>query len=324
MTEPIVRVKEIAFARLQAPDLDAMEQFLTEFGMVRSARTDNALYMRGTDPAHHIHITHKGEPGFISFAYAVDNEDDLKRLSKLPGASDVEDIDEPGGGKRVNLRDPFNGYLIEAVHGVDRLTPLPIQPHPLNWSPDVLSTVGEPTRLQFGPSRVKRMTHAVLSTPHTRETLEWFRHTFGLLPTDEFYRDDKSNLVGSFHRLDRGMEPVDHHVLNCYRGLVPGLQHVSYVVQDIDDLFIGHNHLVRLGKYEHMRGVGYHVPGGQVFDYWLDPWGQMHEHWITTRAFTAKSLRNLMPAPKEADPNSRFAQTVMHYIDHQHEHAHAH
>jgi hypothetical protein len=88
------------------------------------------------------------------------------------------------------------------------------------------------------------------------------------------------------------------------------------VVQDIDDLFIGHNHLERLGKYEHMRGVGYHVPGGQVFDYWLDPWGQMHEHWITTRQFTAKSPMNLMPAPKEADPNSRFSQTVMSHVGH--------
>ncbi len=316
MTEPTVKVKDITFARLQAPDLDVMEKFLTEFGMFRSVRTTDALYMRGTDPAHHIHITHKGDPGFISFAYSVDSEDDLKKLAKLPGASGVENIDEPGGGKRVRLRDPYDGYLVEAVHGIEALAPLPIHPHPLNWSPDVLSTIGDPKRLQFGPSRVKRMTHAVLSTSHIKESLAWFRQTFGLLPTDEFYRDDRSNLVGSFHRLDRGMEPVDHHVLNIYKGLIPGLQHISYVVQDIDDLFIGHNHLERLSNYEHMRGVGYHVPGGQVFDYWLDPWGQMHEHWITTRAFTSKSPANLMPAPKEADPNSRFAQTIMTHVGH--------
>ena len=82
-------------------------------------------------------------------------------------------------------------------------------------------------------------------------------------------------------------------------------------MQDIDDLFVGHNHLRRLGKYEHLRGVGYHVPGGQVYDYWLNPWGQMHEHWLTTRRFTAASAINLMPAPKEHDPQSRFANTLM-------------
>lgn len=324
MTEPVVKVKEITYARLQVPDLDLMEQFLTDFGMVKAARTNDALYMRGTDPNHHIHITHKGDPGFISFAYAVDSEDDLKKLTKVPGASGIETIDEPGGGKRVRLRDPYNNTLVEAIYGMEQLPVLPVVAHPLNWNPDVMSTLGDPTRLQFGPSRVKRMTHSVISTPRTEETLAWFRQTFGLLPTDEFYRDDRSNIVGSFHRLNRGTSPVDHHVLNCYKGLKPGLQHVSYVVQDIDDLFIGHNHLVRLDKYEHMRGVGYHVPGGQVFDYWLDPWGQMHEHWITTRAFTEKSPRNLMPAPKEADPNSRFAQTVMEYVGFHDEHAHAH
>jgi catechol 2,3-dioxygenase-like lactoylglutathione lyase family enzyme len=324
MTNPVVKVKSLAFARLQAPDLDRMEEFLTQFGMFRAARTDDALYMRGTDPTHHVHVTHKGNsPGFVSFAYEVDSEDDLRKLSKVSGASAVENIDEPGGGKRVRLRDPHNGYTIEAVHGINQLDPIEIKPRPLKWGADVLSTIGDPERLQFGPSRVKRMTHAVISSPHIDQTLAWFRDTFGLLPTDEFYRPDRSSIVGSFHRLDRGDQPVDHHVLNVYKGLKPGVQHVAYVVQDVDDLFIGHNHLENLskkeGKFEHMRGVGYHVPGGQVFDYWLDPWGQMHEHWITTRAFTAKSPRNLMPAPDAADPNSKFSQTVM---DHVHDHHH--
>ena len=86
MTKPTVKVVEIAFARLQAPDLDKMEEFLTEFGMFKSARTDTALYMRGTDPSHHLHVTHKGEPGFISFAYRVSSEDDLtRRKSRRPG-----------------------------------------------------------------------------------------------------------------------------------------------------------------------------------------------------------------------------------------------
>ncbi len=311
MSEPTAKITGIVFARLQAPDLDAMEEFLTEFGLVRSARTETALYMRGTDPLHHIHVTHKGDPAFISIAYNVAGESDLKALAALPGASGIEAIDEPGGGKRVRLRDPFNGFLIEAVHGIETPAPLPVTDRPLAWSAEVLATIGEPRRLQFGPSRVKRVTHAVFATPRIKETLAWFRQTFGLLPTDEFYRGDRSNIVGSFYRLDRGPEAVDHHVLNCYQGPNAGLQHVSFVVQDIDDLFIGHNHLMRLGKYEHMRGPGYHVPGGQIFDYWLNPWGQMHEHWLTTRAFTAASPINLMPAPKEADPTSRFAKTIM-------------
>ncbi len=73
--------------------------------------------MRGTDPAHHIHVTEKGDPKFVGLAYYVDSEDDLKRLAKAPGASGVENIDEPGGGKRVRLTEP-NGYQIEVVCGI--------------------------------------------------------------------------------------------------------------------------------------------------------------------------------------------------------------
>jgi hypothetical protein len=83
----VIKVRDLAYARLQSPDLDAQEEFLTAFGMVRAARTPTALYMRGTDPVHHIHVTEKGDPKFIGFAWAVSDEDDLATLSKLPGAS---------------------------------------------------------------------------------------------------------------------------------------------------------------------------------------------------------------------------------------------
>ena len=103
---PIIKVKDIAYGRLRSPDLDEQEAFLTEFGMVRVERTNDALYMRGTDPDQYIHVTHKGEPGFVGFAYDAASEEDLDRLSKAPGASSVESMDEPGGGKRVRLTEP--------------------------------------------------------------------------------------------------------------------------------------------------------------------------------------------------------------------------
>jgi hypothetical protein len=59
-----------------------------------------------------------------------------------------------------------------------------------------------------------------------------------------------------------------------------------------------------------MRGVGYHPPGGQIFDYWLNDWGQMHEHWVTTRRFTAKSPANILPVPDVVDPAGRFANQL--------------
>ena len=112
------KVTDIAYGRLRAPDLDVMEEFLTRFGMHRAERTDKALYMRGTDPAHHIHVTEKGDREIRRPRLLRESEDDLKRLAKAPGASGIENIDEPGGGKRVRLTEP-NGYQIEVVCGIE-------------------------------------------------------------------------------------------------------------------------------------------------------------------------------------------------------------
>src|SRR6266446_6514449 len=122
----LIKVTDLAYGRLRTPDLDLAEEFLIHFGMVKAERTANALYMRGSDAPHHIHVTEKGEPGFVGFAYEAASLDDLKRVAKAPGASAVEAIDEPGGGKRVRLREP-HGYQIEVVYGVKTLKPIPVK-----------------------------------------------------------------------------------------------------------------------------------------------------------------------------------------------------
>ena len=98
---PVVKVTDLAYGRLRSPSLDQAEEFLTDFGMVRAERTRDALYMRGTDPNHHLHVTHLGAPKFLGLAFFVESEDDLKRASKAPGASGIE-ID--GTAKNVAMQ----------------------------------------------------------------------------------------------------------------------------------------------------------------------------------------------------------------------------
>ncbi len=126
-----IKVRDLAWVRLRAPDLDAQEEFLTHFGLTRAARTPKALYMRGTDPVHHIHVTEKADDaGFVGFAYHAAGEGDLARVATAPGASAVEAIDEPGGGRRVRLREP-NGYQVEVVWGLEALPAIPV-----DYTPD--------------------------------------------------------------------------------------------------------------------------------------------------------------------------------------------
>ena len=260
-----IKVTDMAYGRLRAPDLDVMEEFLTRFGMIRSDRTSTALYMRGTDATHHIHVTEKGDSKFVGFAYYAPSEDDLKRLAKVPGASAVEDINEPGGGKRVRLIEP-NGYQIEVVHGIAPVAPVAAKRQKLNTGEHPLSRAGELMRLPKGPSHVKRIGHGVMMTPKFRETVDWFRNTLGFICSDDVYVGEQSNLIGSFNRCDRGDAYVDHHVFFCLNHPKTGLNHLSFEVQDIDDVAMGHDYLASFGKYEHMWGLGRHVLGSQVYD----------------------------------------------------------
>ena len=292
----IVKVAELAYGRLRAPDLDLMEEFLVHFGMTRAARTADALYMRGTDARHHIHVTELGQAAFVGFAYLAQSRDDLERLAaRAPGASAVEAIEAPGGGHRVRLTEP-NGYAIEVVHGIETPAAIPVARQALNSGAEPLRRAGEVLRLPASPSPVKRIGHGVLATPEVVATATWFRDTLGFLRSDDVYVAEEANIVGSFNRCDRGEAFTDHHVLFCVQNDRAGLNHLSFELPDADAVFKDHEYIAGLGKYEHMWGIGRHILGSQIFDYWCDPWGRVHERWADTDRLNAASGGNLTPA----------------------------
>ena len=65
----MIKVHDIAYVRFAAPDLDAMERFVSDFGLVVTAREGDVLYTRGTDSSPYLHVTERGEPGFRGVAF---------------------------------------------------------------------------------------------------------------------------------------------------------------------------------------------------------------------------------------------------------------
>src|SRR5258706_6186546 len=107
--------------------------------------------MRGTDAPHHLHVTELGEPRYVGIAVHAASLEDLDRLTRVAGASAIEDIDEPGGGKRVRLTDP-DGYQVEVVHGMAKVEPLKLARPPVNSGDDKHRRKGELFRVARGPS----------------------------------------------------------------------------------------------------------------------------------------------------------------------------
>ena len=273
----VIKAAELAYARVQVPDLDQAERFFNDFGLFTRARTDDRLYLHGTGPAHHLIVANLGERRLLALAFKVDTAADLEKVAAQAGASPITDIDGPGGGKCVTLRDP-DGNVVELVHGIAACAPAAIAHQHFNSASDRLRRLNAVIRPAKGPSRVMRIGHAVLRTPNVQRLSDWYRNLLGLLVSDEVPLPDRSDLLMSFVRLDQGARPVDHHVFQALKGEPNQLHHISFEVQDIDDLHMGHRALHEAG-YHHMWGIGRHLQGSQIFDYWLDPFGTMYEHW---------------------------------------------
>ena len=271
-----IKIHDIAYVRFSAPDLEAMEAFLTEFGMVRAERTSTALYMRGLDEDPFLHVTYQGEPGFLAAGFAATSMKDLKTLAREQNSS-IERLDGPGGGSVVRLTDP-NGFQIEVVAGRTRAPRLALAaPAPAN---DAYGTprLNAPKRLARGPSHVKRLGHCVLNVKDFRESEAWYKSRFGLMTSDEINLGSPEQALGAFLRCDRGNLPSDHHTLFLLGTSTHAFNHAAYEVADVDDLMCGHEWLKENGR-RHEWGVGRHLLGSQIFDYWRDPWGHTLEHW---------------------------------------------
>lgn len=289
-TPPITRVRDMAYPRLQVPDLDRMEAFLMDFGMTRAERRPGLLFMRGVGAEPYVHVIHEGEPAFLGFALIAQSREELERLAATPGFSSVEVLDAPGGGWRTTVRDPI-GLWVDVVYGMEPSDARgSLQPRTLNMG-DAFQRIGSAQRIKAGPSRIKRFGHIAINVPDPAAALAWYHDRFGLIASD------RVNLapgmpVAIFTRCDKGEDPADHHSIlfasHMASNGVSGLNHLSWEVCDLDDVYAGNAHLAAKGR-PHEWGVGRHLLGSQIFDYWRDPWGHIHEHWTDGDQFDAST-----------------------------------
>jgi catechol 2,3-dioxygenase-like lactoylglutathione lyase family enzyme len=258
-----------------------MAAFLEDFGMFHVHRDEQRMYMRGIGESPFLHVTEQGPPGVISFAYQVRDASLLPDVAKMPGATGIENLDSPGGGRRVRLRDP-NGFWLEFIADQQRVSPMPRRL--LLRAPDGESRAS-------GPARVERIAHTAYMVTNLAQQLEWYQRVLGVVPTDELFVGERSNVLGQFDRVDLGSTPVDHHVIFLLRGQRTGMHHVSYQVEGVDDIFFGHDYM-KHAAHDHVRGIGRHALGSQIFDYWMSPFDQMHEHWISQEKMNSSSKFN--------------------------------
>jgi catechol 2,3-dioxygenase-like lactoylglutathione lyase family enzyme len=284
-----IKIDDIAHVRFRAPDLGRMQAFLSNFGLTTLTAGGDILYARAAGPAPFVHVTELGEPGFTALGLRARDMGDLERFAQIEGAS-LEAPDAPGGGALVRLTDP-DGHCVEVVAGQTACDPLPVPVRaPLN-AVGAHARKRATKRISSGPAHVIRLGHAVLNVSDFRASEAWYKERFGFITSDEIALSADFS-IGAFLRCDRGDALTDHHTLFLLQASgPPGLNHAAFEVLDIDDLMAGHAAL-HAAKHQPHWGVGRHILGSQVFDYWRDPWGHTLEHWTDGDVFSAADGSN--------------------------------
>ncbi|ROP55899.1 VOC family protein [Streptomyces sp. PanSC9] len=283
---PVIKVADLAWLEFEKPDLDRAETFARDFGFAIAARTEEALWLRGTFAGPPCMVIRRGHASrFVGPAFRAAERTDLDRLAAATGHA-VRDIDVPGGGKSVSLLDP-SGLPVRVVHCGEQLPALPEQePLLLNFGTDHrrTNTTQRPPR---EPSRIQRLGHVVLETRSFVRALDWYLDTLGLIVSDFLFLDGQRRRgpTMAFIRCDQGSLAVDHHTLALHLGPGTGYVHSAYQVTDLDSIAAGGEYLAERG-YKRSWGIGRHVQGSQLFDYWRDPDHFMLEHFADGDLFS--------------------------------------
>jgi hypothetical protein len=282
-----VKVRDLAWLEFAKPDLGQAEKFARAFGFSTAARTAGELYLRGTDPgAPSVLIRAGTRSRFLGAAFRAADPRDVRRLAEAAGTT-VARLPETLGGIAVDLADP-GGTRVRVVADTHELAALPPQvPLAVNAGHGV-ARANAAQRPPREPARVQRLGHVVMQTTQFRRVVDWYLEHLGLIVSDFLYyqgQRDRGPVMG-FIRCDQGSAPVNHHTLAMVLGPADRYVHSAYQVADLDALAAGGEYLLSKG-YQRSWGIGRHIEGSQIFDYWRDPDGFLVEHFSDGDLFDA-------------------------------------
>ncbi|KAF9692081.1 hypothetical protein EKO04_009970 [Ascochyta lentis] len=278
-----IKLTKLVHMRYQHPDLDEITLFLRDFGMTVAHKTTNARWFKGYGSDQYVYYAQQGPKKFLGGCFEVASFAELEKAASLPSAGPIEKLtDAPGGGHLLTLHDPEN-FPISLIHGQEKKKPGPY--------PEILTTnyeASKPRIARFqrftpGPAAVHKLGHYGLCVQNYDREMDWYTRHFNIVPTDILYTSDTSSAaqrteVAIFAHLDLGPTYTDHHTIFLSSNTTPHVHHASFEVHDFDTQALGHEWLAKKG-YKSVWGVGRHVLGSQLFDYWWDTTGNMIEHY---------------------------------------------
>lgn len=231
--------------------LETQERFYRNvWGLDLVSETPEATYFRGADADPYILSLHgSSRKGLHHVAFAVPTDDDVRTWAahlesrSIALVAPPQPLDTPGGGFGLAFRDP-EGRRIEISSSVARKAD--------GW----LGKACEPISI----------CHVVLNTTDIDGTCAFYTGVLGLRISD-----------WSEHQMVFLRCNPKHHVISFNAASHASVNHVAYLVSDVDHVMRG---IATLRKHgiEPSWGPGRHGPGNNIFCYYTDPAGYVAEY----------------------------------------------
>lgn len=233
---------------LDTPDLARSEAFYTSvWGLDPVAREDGVSYLRASGSDHHVVALHQADRlALRAITFRLDTEADFERTAALCRQHGAEVLSGPAahrgpdGGSVMTVRAPGGG-LLRFVHGDAQHAPLPSGYRPV------------------------RLAHVNVNSTDVDGLAAFYERALG------FRLTDRSKAM-AFVRCN-----ADHHAVVIADAPVNGLNHIAFLMPDLEAVMRGSGRLIDNG-FPIAWGVGRHGPGDNVFSYFIDPLGTVIEY----------------------------------------------
>lgn len=271
----MIELRDIAYVRSGVADLDKAVDFATRIvGLELQEQSETGVAHLRSDHRHHCLAFVEGQSGVLATGFEVADDDALERAET--------ELEQAGYLVRRGDQDEARSRRVRNVIGFD---------DPFGNRLELASqqeTITRPVRFAR-EAGINEFGHVCLDAPNVHDAYKFWSTTFGARVSD---------WIGDAACLMR-IDPV-HHKLAVFQGDEPGMCHMNFQVDSIDDLFRNWHFLLENGV-EIIQGPGRHPQSTAIFLYFLGPEDFSYEY-----SFGVQRIENEAAwQPRTFDPSER-------------------
>lgn len=286
------RYKRLAYVELAVTDLAASTSFYRDLvGLEQTRSLDDRVHLRCCESQQNIVLSKGDTAGVRRIAFELESQADIESALDYLAAEGFEP-------RRLGKSECEEMLLADGLRFDEPTMGLGVEYH------IALSGSDEP----FKPTKAKiaRLGHVVLNVENFDKTLDVFVNKLNFVVSDK---------IEGRIAFTRCFPNPYHHSLALIAGPKNGLNHVNFMVSDLDDIGVGMNRMKK-ADVPIVFGPGRHLPSGSIFLYFLDPDQMTMEYSYGMEEFgehDARGPRDLDPVPETLDtwgsvPDPRFGK----------------